>query len=547
MKHDMSVICLIPVDLQRTRFDLPSHVGDRLVSATVLQHTVVRAARIPQIERIVIVHPDGQAPLSLIDPVAIDKPVNTFVDPDQRIDAHTPRWVAARKWAMECWRGGLGSATCHDELLPAGPLAAAMEKHGANSAYLIGGDWCLFDPALAEAQLKVHLDAPEAMKLVFTQAPPGLAGLAVTRDVLQQLRDTGSGFGGILGYNPFQPAIDPIGRDVCIAVSPVVRDLGRRFIYDTPRTIQHIRAISHGVDPLRADSDQIARASVECESLNDEVRLPTWVTLELTTRRPLNGSITPQHYAAFDRPDIDPDLAGRIFDQLEPDTAVTLGGLGDALEHPHLHDIIRAAHTTGMMGIGIETDLLCDTDDAIALLDLPLDVISIRFNADTSETYRRVNGVDGFSTVARNLKVLIDERSKRSMVVPWLAPRLIKTPDTLTDLESFFERWKRVAGCQPVIESNGCGCGLMPDVSPVPMTPPMREPCRQLGRRMTILSDGVVALCDQDWMGTSPLGDAKTHGLSEIYRNHARIADHHRSGVYTSLTLCGSCDQWHRP
>lgn len=543
----MPVVCLIPVDLEHTRFGLPARVGDRLGDASVLQHTVARAARVPQIERIVLVHPPGHNPSALIDAAAIDTPIDTHIDPEGLIDAHTPRWVAARKWAMECWRGGLGSATCFDELLPAGPLVAAMERHGADSAYVVGGDWCLFDPALAEAQLKVHLDAPEAMKLVFTQAPPGLAGIAVSRDVLEQLHNTGSGFGGVLGYNPFQPAVDPIGRDVCVAVPPAVRDAGRRFIYDTPRAIECIRAIADTVNPLHADSDEVARANVRCATRDAGAGLPAWVTLELTPRRSATGPVTPQHHATFDRPDIDVDLAGRIFEQFEPDTALTLGGLGDAMEHPALHEIVRAAHAAAVCGIGIETDLLCDTDEALALLDLPLDVIGVRFNADTAETYRRVNGVDGFSTVARNLKSLLDARSKRGAVVPWLVPRLVKTPETLVDMESFFERWKRVAGCQPVIESHGCGCGLMPDLSPVPMAPPWREPCRQLGRRLTILSDGTVALCDQDWLGRTPLGDVKTHALSEIYRNLTPIAESHRGGAFTSLTLCGSCEHWHRP
>ncbi|WP_348246604.1 SPASM domain-containing protein, partial [Salmonella enterica] len=58
-----------------------------------------------------------------------------------------------------------------------------------------------------------------------------------------------------------------------------------------------------------------------------------------------------------------------------------------------------------------------------------------------------------------------------------------------------------------VIEPACTGCGAMPDLAPVPMTPPRRRPCRQLGRRMTILSDGTVAGCDQDWRGEAAVGD----------------------------------------
>ena len=176
----------------------------------------------------------------------------------------------------------------------------------------------------------------------------------------------------------------------------------------------------------------------------------------MTPRRAVDGPITPQHYVDFERPDLDLDLAQRIFAQLEPDTALLLGGLGDAMLHPQFEQIVGAAAEAQVLGIGIETDLLCEPELLEILLDLPLDLVSVRFNADQSQTYEKVMGTDAFSRVARNLRWLHHERRQRDQVLPWIVPRLIKTPDTLKDMESFFERWKR-AQAHPVIEPAGSG------------------------------------------------------------------------------------------
>lgn len=540
-------IALIPTDLERTRLGLRARLDDRLAGASVLEHTLRRVARVEAVRTIVLVHPPGQSPLSLIDPGGIRKPIETFADPGGLRDRHTPRRMSARKWAPTCWRGGLGGAAVYDELLPAGPLVAAMDAHDADAALLVGADWCLVDPALCDAVLGRHLDLPEALKLTFTQAPPGLCGAAAARSLLGQLAQHGAGFGSILGYNPRAPAADPIGRDANLAIPAAVRDAGLRFIYDTPRTMAMIRAMGDAVSSADA-------AGVMEMAKPQAAGLPQQFTFELTPRREATGPVTPQHHTSFERPDMEPDLARRLFEQLDTeDAAVLLGGLGDALLHPQWDQIVLAARRAGVLGVGIETDLLCNREDLEKLLDLPLDLVTIRLNADTAATYEKVMGIDGFGRVIGNLEWLINTRNQRSkdspdraLGLPWIVPRMVKTRETLADMETFFDKWMVYLG-HAVIEPARCGCGLMPDQSPAVMAPPRRRPCRQLGGRMTILSDGMVALCDQDWMGRGALGDAKIEPLADIWRRAQDVRRAHEEGRFAELTLCGSCTEWHRP
>ena len=558
----MSTVALIVTDLDRSFLGLRSALADKIAGRSILHHTVRRAASINQVREIILVHPAGQHPLALIDLADIDRPVSTFAfEPSASLRHQQAHLAAARKWAITAWRGGLGSATAYDELLPAKPLVDAMETHRATAAVLVHGEWCCFDAALAAEQLRIHLDAPDAMKLTFTQAPPGLSALATSKNVLEQLARNDASFGPIFGYNPHQPAIDPIGREANVAVDASVRDCRRRFIYDTPRgkNLLHAIAAHLGTAFHHASAKAVTDACHTVETAGTLLpRLPQQLTLELTPKRELSGPLCPQHHLPLDREPVTVDTATRLFEQLADensagDTAVMLGGLGDALLHPQWEQIVIAAHEAGVLGIGIETDLLCDRATIARLLALPIDLVAIRLNADTARTYEIVHGQDRFKTAADNILALIEARRCRGESgegpagLPWVVPKLVKTADTLIDMESFFERWSRTFACHPVIEPQLTAAGRIPDVNLMPMAGPKRRPCRQLANRLTVLSDGRVAQCDQDWQGEAAVGSTHDQPLTTLLQTLDQRRQAHHAGQHDHLDICATCTQWHRP
>ncbi|MFP4145733.1 MAG: SPASM domain-containing protein [Phycisphaeraceae bacterium] len=540
----MSLV-LIVTDLERGPLGLPSRAGEDVAGEPALVRTVRRAARIDGARRVVLVHPEGQSPLALLAGVDVGRPVETFAVEPGRMRANQ-RWIAARKWALDCWRGGLGGATVYDELLPAAPLTEAMRHFDASAAVLVGAEWCLFDPELASRQLAMHQDEPEAYKLVFTQAPPGLAAMVTSRAVLEQLAEHHAAFGQAMGYNPRAPRPDPVGQDVNLPIPPEVRDARGRFIFDTPAGAAAVRAIADGLGDRLAQADAAAVVKAWQEGEVAPPALPQQVTLELTPERAVSGPITPQHWVEFDRAAMDAGLAREILAQLGEagDVALRLGGLGDAMRHPAWRELAQAAREAGVLGIALDTDLVGEPGEALTLLEAGLDAVTVRMNADQAETYRAVMGVDRLPRVTGNLDKLFRQRGGRP--TPWLVPRLIKTAKTLGDLERFFDRWMRWAGAA-VVEPAQSGCGLMPEQSPVPMAPPLRTPCRQLGQRMTILSDGTVALCDQDWLGREALGNAGEEPLSTIWARARERALAQHAGEPVATATCRRCVEWHRP
>jgi len=548
-------IAIILADASTTRFGLPSMLSREVAGRNVLSHTVARARRVEGVRGIAIVHPAGQDVASLIDDVGDV----TFVPiAEGWTDRYQASRIAARKWSLTAWRGGLAGATCYDELLPAKPVLQAFDACSASAAVVLGGDWMLLDPAITGKVLSLHLQYPQAMPMTFCQAPPGLAGIAVSRTFIDELvKNPSSSVGQVLAYVPTHPQADPIGKDVCVQIPANVRNTSRRYICDKPRSAAMIDALASRLGDVfaTADGSLIADTVRDIEAEATDTPLPQQVTLELTPRREVNGPIVPQHYVTLAREAMDVDAALAIVEQIGRagmgDTALTLGGLGDALLHESWRAVVDAAKATGVLGICIETDLLVDQQTLRDVLDAGVDVVSVRMNADTPETYAKVMGVDRYKTVLDNLQFLFDQRQRRAVSggptgLPWIVPRLVKAADTLADMEDFFDKWVHYLG-HAVIEPATSGAGQMPELSPVNMAAPQRRPCRQVTRRLTVLSNGCVAQCDQDWRGQAAAGDARREQLASIWQRAAGFRKAHQDGRWNELELCKNCHEWHRP
>lgn len=605
----MTSIAIIHVDLTRGRFGHAVSLFDDLAGKSVLQHTIDRVARIVGIDEIVLMRPPDQS-LEGHYEQPVGGPVVTTAARQLR---EADNWLdnvicAARKWSLTAWRGGIGGMTVYDELLPAHALLRVMQEKKAESLVALRGDWCYIDPAIATQQLELHRSAPEAMSLAFTQAPPGLSPLVIHRGALNDLTEHNATIANMLCYNPRKPAIDPVGKDVNVQVPASVRMQYRRFIYDTPRAMDHLQAIAAhlGEDLEQADAVAVTDASrwIETnEPWRQLERIPQQVNVELSPRRAVNGPIVPQHYLDLNRTDMTGETVSALLEQLRvagkesssprnelgqaqahavrsggspslhpghpivnsmndmslddasdvcpalrSDTAVLFGGLGDPLLHDHWFKTLERSIDAGLLGVGIETDLLVDDETIDRLATLPLDVIAVRINADSQATYEKLMGVDGYGKVMDNLQHLFSARNGNRQrgegFRGWVVPRMVKVSGNLSDLETFFERWMTIAGWA-VVDRAKTGRGLIPDMSPVPMEAPSlftasdSVPPREK-QRLTVLSDGSVCLCGEDWLGRLPLGSLNDRGFGDLWRGATVLADVNKG----DSCVCPSCCQW---
>lgn len=556
----LRILALVPVDPAVGPLGLAAGHDEMLGGRSVLHWTLDRLGRVQGLDGIVLIAPAGHEP-PLPDVPSIQKKLKVHHVPESIWDHDRPRRLAARKWAATCWRGGLGGATIWDELISPRAMAELLEAEDAAAGMLCGPDWPLVDGELAGAMIERHREHAGQMKFIFSQAVPGLGVCVVDRGLLADIGLKRAMIGSLLDYQPSLPQSDPIGKEMCLPIDPRVRDADMRLTFDAARWRRPLLELSRRADFSRL-SGVLAVTELMAIARRAPESAPRQVTLELTARRLTQGPAAIQHHLAIRRDDLSLDQAREWFEQFAgvDDLAVTLGGLGDPLLHEAWPRMIELAGEAGVWGLHVKTDLLCEPAEARQLAQSGVDAVSIQLNANSPETYRNLMGIDGFDKALGNIQTLLmharGTEASPGGGLPWALPRMVKLRQNLHEMEAFFDRWSHFCG-HAVLEGPTTGCGLIEDQSVVPMAPPRRGVCRQVMQRMTILSDGRPALCDQDWLGgghpmssvvESPRGAATLTlpVLKESWEAMEPIRTAHLDGESASLPLCGKCECWHR-
>lgn len=532
----------------------------------VIEHVIERMRKVEGVEEVVVVT-DGDAAGGALDAAnATQAALSVASDAGVRV-VRTARAMmlgvgrVARAWSGTTWRGGIGGATVYDEVIDAKALVEVMqepafEKRGLRSALIVGATWPLLDSELCGRLIERHGENPAEFKLVFTQSPPGLAGVVVTAELLEQMANDDSSIGHLLDYNPTHPQGDPIARDICVQIGPELRQAKVRAIAGSKRwEVLMQAAFEQGV------GDDSERAAIWMAKRLEERghEQPVTVTVELTTRRNTGGPLR----VNVERTDMTMERAKTLFEELAKidDVAVMFGGVGDPLCHSHWAEILRMARDAGIKAIAVDTDLNVDaaTVEELLQVDLLPGVVKVRLNADSKQMYERMMGTDAFERVGANVQRLLQHRltpgsnpgsdpgscpgspgsgpgsCPGSNKALWVVPTMVKTRENVTELESFVDRWSYFAGAVLVEGPGECFRGQ----AVIDMAPPRRFACRQLTGRLTVLSDGRIARCDQ-----AP-GSFECESVREGWKRIEALRVAQREGKYEGI--CETCGQWHRP
>ena len=118
---------------------------------------------------------------------------------------------------------------------------------------------------------------------------------------------------------------------------------------------------------------------------------------------------------------------------------------------------------------------------------------------------------------------------------------------TMADLEAFYDRWVRRCGFAVIAGYNDFA-GQIAVRAVMDLSAPHRRPCRRLFRSMTILADGGVPICQQDFAGRGVVGNVAEQSVEEIWQSEPmeRVRRGHKEGDFGVNGLCGTCKEWHR-
>ncbi len=443
--------------------------------------------------------------------------------------------AGARAFAADCWRGGLCGMTVWDEAFDPTTTAAVMDRLGIDGAVVVGCDWAMVDPGLTTEVIERYREDPARRRLTFTQAAPGVSPCVLDRSLVAELAagsDRAGGFasiGGLLGYVPDSPILDPLAKPGCVRVGPEVRDIGVRAIADSAWRCAVLGRALEGHDATvvatAAVGDDLRAAAMELAS-----RGPAHLTLELCPGR-RTGGLLAQLLAGtkrgIDRQPMDAGDAVRLVEELaaaRPDATLTLGGAGDPLMHGAWREVVGAATAAGL-AVHVRTDLQCERDTAAALLESGAGVVSVDLLADTAETYRTMAGTSSFAHARDNLIAMLEARSARiggGMPDVWVVPRITRCDRVYEEIEPFYDRWLRTA--------QACVIDPLPRRVAGDRIERFPEPAGVVWRRsiseMAVLSNGDALVRPRKWGGKGA-GNAPADGLVGAWQRVLRARQQH--------------------
>lgn len=551
----MKVIAAIEVDLVTTPLGTRSRCADELGGVPVLRRTVEQLARCRNLAGIHLLCPPEQVSrcLKLAEGLAVEVHSNALGPPPWRSLVQP-----ARKWALDGWRGGIGGTTVFDEYTDPRTLSGLLKDVDAQAVLSVPPAAPFFDPGIADRMIEHRRSIGDEARLVVTQSPPGMAGVLLDRELVLELGERGIPIGWLISYKPDAPQKDVIFTAACCEAPVEVRHAVGRLILDTDsaaRTIQDLYA-----DAGNADAREVARRMTGREQ-SYVPPMPRELEIELTTEDAFPDSMLhPRGARVPRRAPIDVSVVGKLAAELGQvdDSLVVLGGFGEPLRHPKLGEVLQALRPggrgSGVYGLAIRTTLVDLTDQHLDwLLESGVDVVEVILDAWGEGLYSTLHA-RGDANVGDMKKALgaIDRLSQRReqarSATPIVVPSMTKCRENVHELDEFHDGWLRRVGAV-AIHGYSHRAGQMENRSVIRMTPPTRNPCRRLKSRCVVLADGSVTLCDQDFKGAQGVGNLRDHSLEAIWRGarFEHIRKGHAANDYAVASLCGSCDEWHRP
>jgi len=467
---DLPITCVMFVDLEQ---DARGRV--RPFAGETLRAALTRLDACALVSRVVIASGNPAATRAMTVDAPDDLTIeHATIDTDALRDARRLT-AAARVWAPDAWRGGLGGFTCYDELFEASALATIMREASLDAALVVAPDATELDPNTLDALIRRRNEDPERHRVVFSQAAPGRAGVVLARTLVDDFASaTGaakawSHIGGVLGYMPFNALADPISRPLCVPVDTALRDAALRHAPETP---------SHLIVELTTKRLAGDRANWFGDATKETRPREEWASV-------------------FER-------AAREF----PGVCVSFAGRGDPLEHPDALGIIEAARGAGIAHTHVRTDPAQPLDRLAPLLDR-CEVLSLDLLANTAATHERLVADSRYETAVQTIESLITQRAGR---LPWIVPRITRCDATMTEIEGFYDRWLMRAGAAVIDPLPAAASDRLSPLTP----PPLARDAAQ-ARTLVLTADGNATTGSEDRSPGVPVTPAMNAELKDVW------------------------------
>ena len=122
--------------------------------------------------------------------------------------------------------------------------------------------------------------------------------------------------------------------------------------------------------------------------------------------------------------------------------------------------------------------------------------------------------------------------------------QIVKTVANDEEIESYFDLWGKKVD-QIVLKGFNRFNERIEDLSVIDCTPLERYPCRKMLDKISVLWNGDVPYCEQDYDGETILGNITRESLSAIWERTQDIRLKHLTGDDGLPDMCRKCSEWY--
>jgi spiro-SPASM protein len=244
------------------------------------------------------------------------------------------------------------------------------------------------------------------------------------------------------------------------------------------------------------------------------------------------------------------DLYERLLADIAPyrdDIVIDIGLYGEPLLHPDIASMIRLAKDGLCRWVILNTNgLLLNEDTCRAICEAGLDFIVIGLDGVSDKTHQTVRGSGDYNAVVGNIERLLEVRARLSSNLPKVVLQIVKTKPSEEEIESYFDLWEKKVD-HIVLRGFNRFNGRIEDISVIDCTPLERYPCRKMLDKISVLWNGDVPYCEQDYDGEMLLGNIAREPLSSIWERTQTIRLKHLvDGDMAKLPdMCHKCSEWY--
>jgi len=241
------------------------------------------------------------------------------------------------------------------------------------------------------------------------------------------------------------------------------------------------------------------------------------------------------------------DLYEKIIDEIcDHAHDVYLFHRGESLMHPDFFEMVKYTQKKGLLTKLHTNATLLSEEKSHELLKSELDFLSFSFDGFNKETYEKIRVGADFDETLNNIVRFLQLKKKYGKTKPYTRIQVLHIPGVKLDAaekKKFKERFHSLPldEIHEIPAHNWAG-NIKLNRNHIRVS---SEICTFPWYSLTVLWDGTVVPCPQDFMGKLELGNAKTDCILNIW-NGGRISDLREKmveGRIMDLKPCNNCDR----